>query len=257
MNKLITELQSIDNSYSADVKQKTEELISSLYKLFFSSKGMSEAEVIEEIEQCNLLLNNLFRLNGTNIKLDIYKFSSILWNVISKLKQDAEFIKDGDPSAHSMREIVSCFPGLFAIMVYRMANTISLIGAKVLPRLMTEFAHRETGIDINPEATIGVPFFIDHGTGVVIGQTSVIGNYVKIYQGVTIGALNLKNPEIKRHPTIEDNVTIYSGATILGGNTVVGNNSIIGGNVWLTKSVKPYSLVQNDASVTIKNINPL
>lgn len=254
IEKLIEQITSVENSYSVEVKHKTTELVNKLYDIFFNSNRLSNLEILEKIEQCNLILNNLFRLNKSGINVSVEELCVILNEVISKLKTDAQFIYDGDPSAHSMHEVVSCYPGLFAIMVYRVANAFVLLGAKVLPRLMSEYAHKETGIDINPEATIGTPFFIDHGTGVVIGQTAIIGDYVKVYQGVTIGALNLSKPEVKRHPTIEDNVTIYSGATILGGDTIIGSGSVIGGNVWLTKSVKPNSLVLNNTTVTIKDL---
>lgn len=150
----------------------------------------------------------------------------------------------GDPAAKSYDEIVFCYPGLFAIAVYRLAHVLHQQGVPLLPRMMTEYAHTLTGIDIHPGATIGGEFFIDHGTGVVIGETCIIGNRVTIYQGVTLGALSFPRDEsgsvvrgTKRHPTIEDDAVIYSGATILGGDTVVGEKCVIGGNVWLTESV--------------------
>ena len=148
---------------------------------------------------------------------------------------------DGDPAAKCLEEIVLAYPGLTAIMVYRLAHELYLLGVPVIPRIMTEYAHSETGVDIHPGATIGKSFFIDHATGIVVGETSVIGNNVKIYQGVTIGALSTRGGQKlagkKRHPTIEDNVTIYSGASILGGDTVIGADSVIGGNTFITSSV--------------------
>ncbi len=158
---------------------------------------------------------------------------------------------DGDPAASSLEEIILAYPGLIAITTYRLAHELYLLNVPVIPRLMTEFAHSRTGIDIHPGATIGKHFFIDHGTGIVVGETSIIGNNVKIYQGVTIGALSTRGGQKlsgkKRHPTIEDNVVIYAGASILGGETVIGANSIIGGNTFITSSVPA------DTRVSIKN----
>lgn len=165
------------------------------------------------------------------------------------LADDVRAMYDGDPATHSHDEIIFSYPGLFAIAVYRVAHFLYLQNIPLLPRIMTEYAHSETGIDIHPGATIGKRFAIDHGTGVVIGQTTVIGNNVRIYQGVTLGALSLppncgeKYKGRKRHPTIEDDVIIYSGATILGGDTVIGKNAVVGGNVWLTESVPPNTKV--------------
>ncbi len=157
------------------------------------------------------------------------------------LDTDIEALYVGDPAAESKDAIIIAYPGLFAISVQRYAHVLYQLGVPILPRVMTEHAHSRTGIDINPGATIGKYFFIDHGTGVVVGETTIIGENVKIYQGVTLGALSTRGGrgliDKKRHPTIEDNVTIYSGASILGGDTVIGKGSVIGGNVFLTKSV--------------------
>jgi len=160
------------------------------------------------------------------------------------LKEDVQAAFDGDPAAKNTDEIVFSYPGMDAVSIYRMAHELLIQGVPLIPRMMTEYAHSLTGIDIHPGAQIGKSFFIDHGTGVVIGETTIIGNQVKIYQGVTLGALSFPKDErgkvirgTKRHPTIEDKVTIYAGATILGGETVIGKESIIGGNVWLTHSI--------------------
>ena len=159
------------------------------------------------------------------------------------LDTDLEAFFDGDPAAESLDEIILCYPGFYTITVFRMAHELYSLGVPMLPRIMTEYAHGQTGIDINPGAAIGRYFFIDHGTGIVIGETTTIGEHVKIYQGVTLGALSTKGgrrlQNKKRHPTIEDHVTIYSGASILGGETVIGKGSIIGGNVFITSSVEP------------------
>ena len=157
------------------------------------------------------------------------------------LHKDAKAGFEGDPAAKGIDEVILTYPGFFAIFAYRVAHFLFLEDVHFIPRMMSEYAHRVTGIDIHPGAEIGEYFFIDHGTGVVIGETAVIGNHVKLYQGVTLGALSTKSGQklagIRRHPTIEDHVTIYSGATILGGETVIGKNSTIGGNVFITKSV--------------------
>ena len=168
------------------------------------------------------------------------------------LETDLIAAYDGDPAAECYEEIILAYPGLMAITVYRMAHELYLLKIPVLPRLMTEYAHSETGIDIHPGATIGKFFCIDHGTGIVIGETSIIGNSVKVYQGVTIGALSTRGGQKlsgkKRHPTIGDGVTIYSGASILGGDTVIGENTIIGGNTFITRSIAP------NTRVSIKNL---
>ena len=164
-----------------------------------------------------------------------------------KLLKDVEAGFDGDPAAKSKEEIIFSYPGLFAIFVYRYANALYKANVPVIPRIMTEYAHSQTGIDINPGAEIGEYFFIDHGTGIVIGETTVIGNHVKIYQGVTLGALSTREGQKlagkKRHPTIEDNVVIYANTTVLGGKTVVGKNSVIAGNTFITNSVSPNTKV--------------
>lgn len=174
-------------------------------------------------------------------------FLHSLPDIRAMLAKDVAAAFEGDPAAKSHDEIILAYPGLEAIAVQRMAHFLYEKEIPIIPRMMTELAHSRTGIDIHPGATIGESFFIDHGTGVVIGETTDIGNRVKIYQGVTLGALSTKGGQglrgKKRHPTIEDDVTIYAGATILGGETTVGSGSIIGGNVWLLQSVPPLSLV--------------
>ena len=167
------------------------------------------------------------------------------------VQTDLQAAYDGDPAASGKEEIVCSYPGLFAITVYRLAHVLQVLGVPMIPRIMTEHAHSVTGIDIHPGATIGEHFFIDHGTGIVVGETTVIGNGVKIYQGVTLGALSTRGGQSlrgkQRHPTIEDNVTIYAGASILGGSTVIGQNSVIGSNAFITESIAP------NTTVTIKN----
>lgn len=172
---------------------------------------------------------------------------------------DAKAICVGDPAAEFIEEVIIAYPGFYAILVYRLAHLMHRLHIPVIPRMFTENAHRLTGIDIHPGARIGKSFCIDHGTGIVIGETTEIGDEVKIYQGVTLGASSVSKEKAgkKRHPTLEDKVIVYSGTTILGGDTRIGHHSVIGGNVWLTHSVAPYSLVINRSEVHLIDKNPL
>ncbi len=181
-------------------------------------------------------------------------YMQTLPDILEKLNLDARAIADCDPASLSIEEVYLAYPGFYAIAIYRLAHELYKKKFPLVPRLMTEYAHRQTGVDINPGAHIGKSFFIDHATGVVIGETAVIHDHVKIYQGVTLGALYVaKNlSDTKRHPTIENNVTIYANATILGGETVIGANSIIGGNAWLTSSVPPNSKVYHNPEIEIR-----
>ncbi|MBQ4311766.1 MAG: serine acetyltransferase [Oscillospiraceae bacterium] len=180
-----------------------------------------------------------------------FEFMGKIPKIREYIETDVQAAYDGDPAAYNKDEIIYSYPGLFAILVNRIAHELWLLRIPIIPRIMTEYAHSETGIDIHPGATIGKYFFIDHGTGIVVGETTVIGDSVKIYQGVTLGALSTRGGQAlkskKRHPTIEDNVTIYSGASILGGDTVIGKNVVIGGNAFITRSVP------EGAKVSVKN----
>jgi serine O-acetyltransferase len=171
----------------------------------------------------------------------VFSFLAKLSELREYLASDVSAAFDGDPAAFSRDEIISSYPGIYAIMVYRLAHELYQLEVPLIPRIMTEHAHSLTGIDIHPGAVIGHHFFIDHGTGIVIGETTVIGNFVKIYQGVTLGGLSTRGGQtlkgVKRHPTIEDHVTIYSGASILGGTTIIGEGVVIGSNAFITKSV--------------------
>ena len=179
------------------------------------------------------------------------EFLSQIPKVRALVQTDLQAAYDGDPAATSVAEIIYAYPGLFAITVYRLAHELYALNVPMVPRIMTEHAHSITGIDIHPGATVGQYFFIDHGTGIVVGETTVIGNNVKIYQGVTLGALSTRGGQSlrgkRRHPTIEDNVTIYAGASVLGGDTVIGRDSVIGSNAFITKSIPPCT------TVSIKN----
>ncbi|MEJ5285393.1 MAG: serine O-acetyltransferase EpsC [Brevinematia bacterium] len=208
----------------------------------------------EGCKECNC------RETANKITIELFE---ALPSIRETLQTDIEAAYCGDPAAKSEEEIILSYPSLEALTIYRIAHFLYEKNVPVIPRIMTEFAHQKTGIDIHPGAKIGSHFFIDHGTGVVIGETCTIGNHVKLYQGVTLGAKSFPldecgNPikNIKRHPDIEDYVIIYAGATILGGDTRIGHHSIIGGNVWLTNSVPPYSRVYNaQPNPIIKSIN--
>jgi serine O-acetyltransferase len=185
-------------------------------------------------------------------------FGDALPAVYEKLWLDAQAIHDGDPAAESVDEVIAAYPGFLAIAIYRVAHEFQRIGVPIFPRLLTEYAHQRTGIDIHPGASIGSSFCIDHGTGIVVGETTAIGDHAKLYQGVTLGALSVDKSQSasKRHPTIEDRVVIYSNATILGGATRIGHDSVIGGNVWLTDSVPPFSIVYQRSDVKVRNLEP-
>ena len=180
------------------------------------------------------------------------KFLEAIPQVRALVQTDVQAAYDGDPAATSRDEVIFCYPGLFAITVYRLAHVLYGLEVPMIPRIMTEHAHGVTGIDIHPGATIGEYFFIDHGTGIVIGETTIIGAHVKVYQGVTLGGLTTRGGQLlrgqKRHPTIEDNVTIYAGASVLGGETVIGRDSVIGSNAFITKSIPPCT------TVSMKNV---
>jgi serine O-acetyltransferase len=199
-------------------------------------------------------LNSVCSVTGRDAAEYTMDFLDRLPDVRKILATDVQAAFDGDPAAVCLDEIIFSYPGIYAVMVYRLAHELYKLKVPLIPRIMTEHAHRLTGIDIHPGTRIGSKFFIDHGTGVVIGGTAIIGNNVKLYQGVTLGAFSFDKDSTgqlirntKRHPTIEDDVVIYSGATVLGGDTVIGEGSIIGGNVWLTHSVPPGTRVRQDA----------
>ena len=204
-------------------------------------------------------------VSDNNSKVQITEISNNIYSQIPEiykfLQKDAQAILDTDPAADCISEIINSYPGFLAIAFYRISNAIANLEIKMLPRIISEYAHSKTGIDIHPNAKIDVPFIIDHGTGIVIGETCVIGKNVSIYQGVTLGALQVEKSmeEKKRHPTVEDNVVIYANATILGGSTIFGNNSVIGGNTFITKSVNPFSMVmqasKNNIISQIENQN--
>jgi serine O-acetyltransferase len=209
------------------------------------------SEVPAVADALHRLLKQVELPEPTNADELTVRFISRLVELRSMLSEDVEAAYAGDPAASGYDEIVVAYPAIRALAIHRIAHELHGYGVPLLPRIMSEYAHDRTGIDIHPGAKLGRYFFIDHGTGIVVGETAVIGDRVRLYQGVTIGATSLRDSSAlrgkKRHPTIEDDVTIYAGATILGGETVIGAGSIIGGNVWLTKSVPPGSRVMAEA----------
>ncbi len=237
-----------------------EELLALLFPHFSEqAQYLSEEEIKGKISFLRRQLTNILHPLEGRMQNSAAGVADIFFEQLPQtyglLWKDAEAIYQGDPAAENLDEVISAYPGFYAIYAYRVAHIFYKAGVPIFPRLITEYAHYKTGVDIHPGAQIGHSFFIDHATGIVIGETTEIGNNVKIYQGVTIGALSVsKNlAQKKRHPTIEDNVIIYSSATILGGQTVIGHDSIIGGNVWLTKSVPPYSIVYNTSEIRVRS----
>lgn len=239
------------------VRDEVIEIINELKKLMFPAYFASKEAMGDAVIFAQPLLNSIYFKIRKQIALALSfhakrdvsheaeriadEFISSLPSIHKILLTDAQATFEGDPAAQSKEEIIFSYPGFYAIFVYRVAHLLYLSGVPFVPRMMTEHAHGKTGIDINPGATIGEYFFIDHGTGIVIGETTVIGKHVKLYQGVTLGALSPRKGQVlsgvKRHPTVKDNVTIYSGASILGGDTVIGEGAVIGGNSFITESV--------------------
>jgi serine O-acetyltransferase len=246
-------------------KQIAETFADELFNFMFASyegKYLTEARLVQKYDELqSTFAALLFELvkNEEQVKTNTTDLFEAIPLIYDQLLLDAEAIVKFDPAAHSIEEVLVAYPGFYATAIYRVAHQLHLQNIKTLPRILTEYAHSKTGIDIHPGAVIGESFFIDHGTGIVIGETTIIGSSVKIYQGVTLGALNVAKSaaSTKRHPTIEDNVVIYSGATILGGDTTIGHDCIIGGNVWLTYSVPPFSVVYHKSEIQVRDKNPL
>ena len=265
MNQFVQKLHSrhLESVTSFPDKEMANRFIDGFFEFLFIPDQLirlSEFELVKEFEKYRTYLSTLvYGLVGDAGKTeDLVKvFFEQVPIIYDALYKDADEILKFDPAAESIEEVLVAYPGFYATAVYRFSHQLWKQGVKILPRLFSECAHSKTGIDIHPGAQIGASFFIDHGTGIVIGETSVIGDRVKIYQGVTLGALSVSKEvaKTKRHPTIEDDVIIYSGATILGGDTVIGHNSVIGGNVWLTNSLLPNSIVFHKSEVSIKDKN--
>jgi serine O-acetyltransferase len=246
-------------------KKLAEDFADGLFHLLFTSHEGKFHSAADLLKQYKYLQDNfsaiLFELVKSEkaVNQQTEQFFEAIPRIYDELLLDAEAILHFDPAAQSIEEVLVAYPGFYATAIHRIAHQLHQQGIIILPRLLSEYAHSKTGIDIHPGAQIGQSFFIDHGTGIVIGETTIIGNNVKIYQGVTLGALNVakENASAKRHPTIEDNVIIYSGATILGGSTIIGHDTIIGGNVWLTYSVLPYSVVYHKSEMRVRDNNPV
>lgn len=245
-------------SHARDIAERT---LALLFPHFSDDLDCAAAEI--EIELLKLekslrhwreAMQNLYPVPAI---ASIESFLANLPSLEQSLILDARAIHEGDPAARSVDEVILAYPGFLAIAVHRIAHALHGLGYPLLPRLLAEHAHRRTGVDIHPAATIGRGFFIDHGTGLVIGETAVIGNGVKLYQGVTLGALVVQKDlaQRKRHPTLEDNVVVYANATILGGETMIGHDSIVGGNAWVTSSVPPFSAVGRNAEARPRRAN--
>ena len=240
-------------------KKRLENVVEELYHLMFPLTCKLDVGLIhEELGLlAQVLLEAISKITTQEFAIEVLeKFFADFPNIQKRLAEDAHCYFANDPAAKSIEEVILTYPGFFALSVHRIAHKLHKLHVPLIPRLFAEYAHSKVGIDIHPGAKIGDNLFLDHGTGIVIGETTIVGNNVKIYQGVTLGALYLekKLSSTKRHPTVEDNVVIYAGATILGGNTVIGRHSTIGGGTWLTMSVIPYSLVYNKVDVKVKTV---
>ncbi len=242
--------------------ESTQQFVDELVMFMFPVKGnrtVSLKSLQKELRRLRFRLSELlYPLHDDSedeVTQVVESFFNRLPEIYRMLQSDADSFLDSDPSAKGIEEVLMSFPGFYAISVYRLAHELQVLNIPLLPRIMSEYIHGKTGIDIHPGAIIGRNFFIDHGTGVVIGETTDIGDNVKIYQGVTLGALYVERAlrDQKRHPSIQDNVIIYAGSTILGGKTVIGHDSVIGGNVWLTNSVEPFSLVYHQPQIVIRD----
>lgn len=248
------ESQKKDLNLPIRLKERTEYFTSLLFETLFDTEASVETNIDKLAQTFDELVNLACWKHDKSCSEIWMDYLGTFPNILNKLQLDAQAFLDSDPAANSIEEVYLAYPGFYAIAVYRFSHELYIMGLPLVPRLMTEYAHRLTGTEINAGAQIGDSFFIDHATGTIIGETVIIKNNVKIYQGVTLGAKyvtrDLKGS--KRHPTVEDNVIIYANATILGGDTIIGANSIIGGNVWLTKSVPENSVISNTKEVKIK-----
>lgn len=250
------------HSYTESLKKSTVDFLHEITDFFFPHcSGRIYYSTDDAVAKIKLLQRDLQKLlNQLNGNLDAdpasiaEKFVGELPGIHDSLWNDAEYINNGDPASEDIDEVILAYPGFAAIVIYRIANILYNLNVPIIPRIMSEHAHQITGIDIHPGASIASPFFIDHGTGIVIGETTVIGENVKIYQGVTLGALSVDKAlaQTKRHPTIESNVVIYAQAVILGGSTTIGENSVVGGNAWITDSIPSNSVVYNKSEVRVR-----
>jgi serine O-acetyltransferase len=243
-------------------KREVEDFVDKILALFFPQNGgnprATRGDVLSRLASLQADLAHMLSkvVPGERSPELAEEFCQLLPGTYELLRADAEAIVAGDPAAESLEEVIAAYPGYLAITVHRLAHGLHALAVPIVPRLLAEVAHTRTGIDIHPGARIGRAFCIDHGTGIVIGETAVIGDEVKIYQGVTLGALSVVKSIAgkKRHPTIEDRVVIYANATVLGGDTTVGHDSIVGGNVWITTSVPPRSYVHQTSQVSVRSV---
>jgi serine O-acetyltransferase len=257
-------LRQFNSGYCADIPsmELSRLFIENLNHALFPIRqncAVDEGEIAIELDRSAVKLRELLysirkSLDRSPIEM-VDDFFSRVPEAFEQLAVDAAAVTKFDPAATCVEEIILCYPGFYAITVYRMAHILYELKVPVLPRILAEYAHELTGIDIHPGAQIASPFFIDHGTGVVIGETAQIGKEVRIYQGVTLGALTVDRSmaNTKRHPTIEDHVVIYAGSTILGGKTVIGHHTVVGGNTWITESILPHSVVYRNHRVLVKD----
>ena len=264
ISKFAEYLFSVNNKYCCDVPSmiETHKYVDDFVHLLFpikDNKILNLRDIQIHLDRMKLRLKELLIPLEKELKKPpkeiAAEFFEYLPQAVELMLDDAETFAKCDPAAERVEEVILCYPGFYCQVVHRMANILYKMDVPVLPRVMSEYVHGKTGIDIHPGATIGKNFFIDHGTGIVIGETTTVGENVKIYQGVTLGALYVEKDlaDTKRHPTIEDNVILYAGSTILGGKTVVGHDTIIGGNVWLTESVLPFSVVYRQHKTVIRD----
>lgn len=243
----------------SEVREFTKEFLKLLFPHFGKKEYFSPREIEAEFFLLRMKLIQILKPLKDSISMDLNELADNFCNMSPELHEtlihDAEAIVQGDPAAENIDEVIVAYPGFLAIAIYRLSHIFYNMKVPLFPRIISEYAHQQTGIDIHPGAQIGKAFFIDHGTGIVIGETTQIGDNVKLYQGVTLGALSVdkKLEDVKRHPTIENDTVIYSNATILGGETVIGHHSIIGGNVWLTESVPPYSIVYHKSQIKVRS----
>lgn len=259
LKKLVKEHTICDTCPSPiEVSDFFKSILGIFYLDFAETPLRTEQSIIDALLKAKDELSSLLQRNPLNAERKPEETSKAFFDqlpdIYNGLNLDLEAIFQGDPASTSRREIVRCYPGFYGIAAYRIANALFRLQVDDMPRIITEHAHSKTGIDIHPGATIGKSFCIDHGTGIVIGATADIHNHVKIYQGVTLGALSVNKLDagIKRHPTLKDHCVIYAGATILGGDTVIGKHSVIGGNVWVTKSVPAHSKIYYQAKMNVE-----
>lgn len=256
---LIQKIKENQPNISYKVRKKTKIFTETLFKCLFD-KDVHLESALTDLEYRFKELADIVCWHEAKNCVSIWdSYIQQLPHILDQLNKDAKALNDNDPASQSLEEVYLSYPGFYAIAVYRLSRPLFLKGLPLVPRLMTEYAHKITGVDIHPGAQIGTSFFIDHATGIVIGETTVIKNNVRLYQGVTLGALfvNKSSKNKKRHPTVENNVTIYANATILGGQTVIGENSVIGGNVWITSSIPPNSVVYHNSEIKIKPVNKI